>query len=95
MAQLRANIDYCAAWMLVRPNELVRVSAAFQAAFPAPNDGKDRCDFVAAVPISVAHKDWKVRAIWLVFPSEVDVDGGERGRGKRRQDKERKRQRGI
>lgn len=63
MDQLRANMDCCAAWMLVRPNELVRVSAAFQAAFPAPDDGKDRCDFVAAVPISVAFKDWKVRLL--------------------------------
>lgn len=61
MDQLRADIDSCTVWMLVRPSELVRVSAAFQAAFPAPNDGKDRCDFVAAVPISVAFKDWKVR----------------------------------
>lgn len=60
MDELRANIDYCATWMLVRPKELVRVSAAFEAAFPAPNDGKDRCDFVAAVPVNVAFKDWKV-----------------------------------
>ena len=63
MDQLRANMDYCASWMLVRPNELVRVSAAFQVAFPAPNDGKDRCDFVAAVPINVAFKDWKVSGV--------------------------------
>lgn len=46
--------------MQVRPHELVRVSAAFQAAFPAPNDGKDRCDFVAAVPVRVVYNDWKV-----------------------------------
>ncbi|CAM9309302.1 unnamed protein product [Ectocarpus sp. 8 AP-2014] len=59
MDQLRASIDYCSSWMLVRPHELVRVSAAFQAAFPAPNDGKDRCDFVAAVPVRVAYNDWK------------------------------------
>ncbi|CAM9562212.1 unnamed protein product [Ectocarpus sp. 6 AP-2014] len=59
MDQLRASIDYCSSWMLVRPHELVRVSAAFQAAFPAPNDGKDRCDFVAAVPVRVAYNDWQ------------------------------------
>lgn len=61
MDQLRPGIDYCAACALVRPSELGKVSAAFQAAFPAPNDGKDRCDFVAAVPMGIAFKDWKVR----------------------------------
>lgn len=61
MDQLRPNLDFCAACTLVRPKELARVSAAFEAAFPAPNDGKDRCEFVAAVPMSVAFRDWKVK----------------------------------
>ena len=60
MDQLRPTLDYCAACVLVRPAELARVSAAFQAAFPAPTDNKDRCDFVAAVPLCTVLKDWKV-----------------------------------
>lgn len=61
MEQLRPGFDYCAACALVRPTEIARVSAAFRSAFPAPDDGKDRCEFVAAVPMSVAFQDWKVR----------------------------------
>lgn len=61
MDQLRPGVDFCAACTLVRPAELGQVSAAFQSAFPAPDDGKDRCDFVAAVPMGVAFTDWKVR----------------------------------
>ena len=60
MDQLRPSLDHCAACVLVRPAELARVSAAFQEAFPAPADGIERCDFVAAVPLCMALKDWKV-----------------------------------
>ncbi|CAN0237071.1 unnamed protein product [Ascophyllum nodosum] len=59
MDQLRPGIDYCAACALVRPTELPRVKAAFQLAFPAPDDGEDRCEFVAAVPMNLAFQDWK------------------------------------
>lgn len=60
MDQLRPHLDFCAACTLVRPRELAKVSAAFKAAFPAPSDGNERCDFVAAVPMRVAFHDWKV-----------------------------------
>lgn len=58
--QMRADVDFCSVYALVQPDKLSWVSAAFQAAYPAPNDGKERCDFVAAVPMSLAFADWKV-----------------------------------
>lgn len=80
MDQLRPHLDFCAACTLVRPRELAKVAAAFEAAFPAPMDAKNRCDFVAAVPMRVAFYDWKVTCS---APSWFRPVGGGRGKGGR------------
>lgn len=60
MDQLRPNIDYCATCILVRPADIGQISGAFQDEFPASDESMDSCEFVAAVPLGVAFKDWKV-----------------------------------